>query len=1055
MPTEPRFRIGERVSLTADRPTTGAVVEVIPRPEGGWTYKVFFGLNDERLVNEHGLSPAAGQDELHVLDREGFLIALLLAKLESPLSDLLYSYQASRTQYEPYQFKPVLKYLDAPAPGILIADEVGLGKTIEAAILHQELKARENISRVLVICPAGLRVKWRTELLTRFDEDFQIMNRAAIFDDLRLYTELEGRQPLQGIVGLETIRAADLQEALDTAHVRYDLVIIDEAHHLRTAGRLSNAVGERMSEFTDHLALLTATPLQTSQVDLYNLLRLIDDSMFDGFDDFLDQLAPNRHLNAAARALRRRPPDPLTAIGELQAISGLRAAGQVEAHPNYAYVLGRLEHGLGSRDDRIGLQRAIDAMNVLAPIYTRTRKRDVANVAKREAHVIPVAITEAELAFYNAVLEHARAQARAASRTGWIPGFVGMMRERQAASSMAATREYLLAAQLNPAVPLGQESEDPDVAAEGTAVRGGFGSSSAVAQLVEAAAALPERDSKLEVFLGALRGVLEDSPDSKVIVFSYFRRTLAYLRTQLREAGIATYLINGDVPPLSRAAIIDRFREESAVRVLLSSEVGAEGLDFQFADTLFNYDLPWNPMRVEQRIGRIDRYGQEREKIRIFSFFLQNTIEERILERLYTRIGIFEDSVGDLEPVLGPLTHELTKEVFTGSLSPDDEIELGERAADRFAFLRREQEELEERQSELLGQDALLLQAIDQTVNSGRYVSSSELRAITKRYVESVGAIATITGDLSDPTIMLVTDSRLGAAVEDYAHRSRDRRSLTARFLGNAARGARIPATFDGETASRVRRLEFLNLRHPLVQAAIAHFGSRRRSGVPIVDLAVAFPAQTAPDAPVRFALFRVVTSGAQSAATLRSIVIDEGSQRAEAIEANLLRLLFEGQDAPGLDPWTPDARDELLLRSIDYISVEADRLEEEARERNDATIAVRQASIERTFRARIAKREAQLAAAVDDGIRRMRSGEVRNLKEELARRLADLESRREVAVSFSPIAIGRLIDESLGAGQPENTAPQSLEPDLLPGLPIEPYPEPPTRWRPSAEDPG
>src|SRR5262249_48172083 len=133
---------------------------------------------------------------------------------------------------------------------------------------------------------------------------------------------------------------------------------------------------------------------------------------------------------------------------------------------------------------------------------------------------------------------------------------------------------------------------------------------------------------------------------------------------------IPCLLVNGNVPPPTRAAIIDRFRDDPKVRVLLSSEVGSEGLDFQFADTLFNYDLPWNPMRVEQRIGRIDRYGQQSDKVRIYSLFLQDTIESRILERLYLRIGIFEDSVGDLEPILGPLTHEITKDIFLGRLTP-------------------------------------------------------------------------------------------------------------------------------------------------------------------------------------------------------------------------------------------------------------------------------------------------------------------------------------------------------------------------------------------------
>jgi len=1054
--SEPGFRNGDRVTLRAEPLVSGIVTSVAEGYAGGWTYEVFFGATDTRHVNEGGLAAAHADRRLSVLDHASFLIHLLLAKLDSPLSDLLYSYQASRTQFEAYQFKPVLKYLDAPTGGILIADEVGLGKTIEAAILHQELKARFNIARVLVICPAGLRVKWQTELLTRFDESFMIMDRRAVLEDLRLYRETNGRQPLNGIVGLETIRMRQLQDDIEQSEVRYDLVIVDEAHHLRTAGRLSNAIGEKMAELTDNLALLTATPLQTSQVDLYNLLKLIDETMFDGFDDFLDQLAPNRNLNAAVRALRERPPNQGLAIAELQAIEHLRAGGQVTAHPNFAYVLRHLEGSLEDRDERIELQRQIDQMNVLAPIYTRTRKRDVAQVAKRQAHVIKVATTPDELHFYNAVLAHARAQAQASSQSGWIPGFAGMMRERQAASCLAATREYLRDAYGDPRAILGVEDEEVDALPEGAVPDDSVGNRDSLKDLLKASMALPAVDSKFRMFLESLREVLADSPDGKVLVFSYFRRTLSYLQRELRSAGIASYLINGDVPPANRAAIIDQFRDESRVRVLLSSEVGAEGLDFEFADSLFNYDLPWNPMRVEQRIGRIDRYGQQKDKIRIYSFFLQDTIEERILERLYDRIGIFEDSVGDLEPILGPLTHELTQQIFMGTLTPGEEIELADRIADRIAFKRKEQSALEERQSELLGQDALLLQAIDETVRSGRYVSAAELRAVTVAFVSAVGAIARVEFTPGEPTATVVTDAKLASAVEDFIFRSKDRRALASDFLARASHGARVAVTFEGEVAARLRRLEFLNLRHPLVQAAIGHFQGQQKPALPIADIDVASDVDAElPLGLFYFALFRVITSGAQPQTNLRAVVLEHDGSRQGLLEPHVLRLIQGGTDAHGLPPWTEADRTWVLDRARPIESAEAERLEAEAREKNEAVLAVREATLQRTFRARIAKRERQLAGATDERIQRLRAGEIRNTREELARRLAELETRRLVGVSFAPLAIGRLrvVGENGGSEAPVpgplNRTATDDEPKRGPILNLEPYPEPPTSWHP------
>ena len=171
---------------------------------------------------------------------------------------------------------------------------------------------------------------------------------------------------------------------------------------------------------------------------------MLDDTQFPNLDDFLAQLMPNARLNAAIRALRMLPPDTVTAAAQLESIRSLPAGSQVTAHPNYLPALRQARAGDLSRPRIMALQRDIDRMNVMSPIYTRTRKRDVTGIAQREAHVIDVPITEAERAFYEAVLAHARAQARAHSRSGWIPGFAGMMRERQAASCIAATREYLV-----------------------------------------------------------------------------------------------------------------------------------------------------------------------------------------------------------------------------------------------------------------------------------------------------------------------------------------------------------------------------------------------------------------------------------------------------------------------------------------------------------------------------------------------------------------------------------------------------------------------------------
>jgi len=1043
---EGQYQRGDRVRMRADPAMIGRIDGDAVGYAGGWTYPVFFGGTDVRFVPESGLEPAPEVDRISVLPRSAFLRALLLAKIENPLTDFLYAYQASRTQFEPYQFKPVFKYLDAPVPGLLIADEVGLGKTIEAAILYQELNARTRLPRVLVVCPAGLRIKWQVELLSRFDEQFAILRRPDLLADIALYQETDGAQPLRGITGLETIRGRPILDALAERPVRYDMVIIDEAHHLRTAGRLSNQIGERLADLTDNLVLLTATPLQTSQQDLFNLLRLLDEAQFPQLADFELQLEPNARLNAAIRALRASPPNAGEAAHELVSIRELEAGVQVTSHPNYTPTIRALGADTLDRNSIVRIQREIDQMNVISSIYTRTRKRDVSGVAKRQAHVIEVPITDAERAFYDAVLAHARAQARQRSKSGWIPGFAGMMRERQAASCMAATREYLVELHKAKRSVLGVEDSStevvPDEFEETKQVEGG----GEVSALLDAAAALGDVDSKFATFLGALEGAIAESHDSKVIVFSYFRRTLAYLERQLRSHGFQVLQINGDTSPDRRALLIDTFRTNAQIQVLLTSEVGAEGLDFQFCDTLFNYDLPWNPMRVEQRIGRIDRYGQQREKIRIYSFFLEGTIEERILERLYRRIGIFEDSIGDLEPILGPLANALTREIFTAHLTPEEEVEVAARYGDMVIHRREEERALEARSAELLGQDALILQAINETVQAGRYISAAELRATVEGFLRDASVNADLEDAAGDGTATIRADSKIARAVQDQVARDRDNRPTTTAFLARLQRGGRIPATFDGETAMISRRLELLNVRHPLVRAAIHHYRSMPHGIMPVVDVQVHAADDSTPGT-YDFAIFLLSIRSAQTQTRLVPIVVDEAGRRCTDVEDRLLWLIQEqAVDGPSGD-WLITDRDKIMSAATRFAAEDAERLEAQARDRNDAVLAVRRATLERTFRAKISKRRAQILTATDDRIRRLWEGEIRNLEEGLRQRLAELEARRAVGVSFAPIGGGRI-----RIAQPEKgTDERQVEtiPTPAPPVSIGSWPEPPVRPEP------
>ncbi len=1048
---EALYSAGARVRLRANPARVGLVMGNPIAYGGSYSYDIFFAADDVQGVNEADLE-ALPPAQLHVLPRDAFLRELLLAKLSNPLTDLLYAYEASRTQAEAYQFKPVLKFLDSPSSGILIADEVGLGKTIEAAIIHQELSAREPIRRVLVVCPAGLREKWKSELATRFDEQFQILRRVDIARDLQLYRDTAGVQPLKGIVGLETIRAREVQDLFDEFQVSYDLVIIDEAHHLRTTGRLSNKIGERLSDLADHLVLLTATPLQTDRVDLFNLLQFIDDTQFTTFEDFIEQLAPNALLNDAIRALRKDPPDIEAARTAIERIPALAAAAQVTAHPNYTPVVERLRSGNGTWDraDVVRTQRDIDQMNVMSAVYTRTKKADVSGVARRKAFVVPVPLTTAEADFYAAVLAHARAEAKARGKA-WIPGFTGMMRERQAASCIAATRSYYQELARNRNVSIGAEAFSVDLEPEGieSASRRERQEREALAAVVTAAAHIDATDTKLAVFIDTMREALSEANGGKAIVFSYFRRTLAYLEKALRAAGFGVVVIHGDVKPEDRVGVIDRFKLSDGIQIMLASEVGAEGLDFQFCDTLVNYDLPWNPMKVEQRIGRIDRYGQKRPQIRIYSFVLAGTIEERILSRLYDRIGIFEESIGDLEPILGPAVADLTREVFAAELTPDEEAQVLERNLRMVVQRRLEEQELDKRRAELLGQDALLLQRISDTVTSGRYVSSGELHAIVDGFIASIGSRAELRDHVGDGrTITLRSDLVLSREIDRHILASKDVRSSATDFLTRMHRGAAIPGTFDGPVAHESPRLELFSLRHPLVRAAVDHFKADRTERLmPLVDLEVPLSSLPLEGGPwpeadhYGFVLFLLGLGGVQRQSRLVPVAFDPLGRRAPAVEDRLLRLVQDFAVDAVDGSWAENDRDALRDRARLAIAGISDQLQAEARERNEGWLAVRRATVERTLKGKIRKRRNLLAEATDDRIARMRRGEIDNLEADLARRLAELERQHDVEAESSPIGMGRI---RIVGDRPTPEVPSPPAIDLQPGGQIAGYPEHP-----------
>ncbi len=387
----------------------------------------------------------------------------ILLKANSPLSDTLYSLGASRIEYYHYQFKPVLRFLKSPNQRILIADEVGLGKTIEAALIYRELSARRDMKRVMIICPAGLREKWRRELLSRFDEEFDVLDAASFRRFLHDHHELGDAVRLRGICSLEMLRRDEFREKLDGQAVDFDLIIIDEAHHLRNPTTKSFALASTITEQSHALVLLSATPLQTGNENLFTLMRLINAGDFERFEDFEERLRPNTFINKASRLVSQGRLK--RALRELRAVESTPFGKIYPRNPRYRRVIKSLgQKSYPSIEEIVSVERDLLELHSLARVFNRTRKRDVhVDTAKRSPFTVEVKLSHDERRFYDAVDDFVRWQHSQRKGTGEISIFAVIMRERQAASCIQVLKGHFERSLTSSNIELDLEITDPDI----------------------------------------------------------------------------------------------------------------------------------------------------------------------------------------------------------------------------------------------------------------------------------------------------------------------------------------------------------------------------------------------------------------------------------------------------------------------------------------------------------------------------------------------------------------------------------------------------------------
>lgn len=768
-------------------------------------------------------------------------------KIKNSNNSTISSLKASKTLFRAYQFKPLLKFLDSPNRRLLVADEVGLGKTIEAGHVMMELKARRELRNVLIVCPKSLQEKWKEELLEKFGLSFHIYDSSK-----DLIADLEERRGnVCAIVNYEKIRMKRDDEDDDEENSNgnekkknkkkkrekdpkknfidflslkggsFSLVICDEAHKMRNSSTQTYKGAEIVLSLADAAIFLTATPIMISTENLYNLLHLLDNTRyFNGqiFDNLLEQNKPfvraitelnhNVPLNSIAEKLDSAEIYTRYSSDGSEIYSEETTVGEkFSVDPLYQEILELLK-GEDSLPVRARLQYLLSRMSIMNNVFSRTRKRDITtdySQAERKPHFIKIELTEDEREEFDAVIEEY------IDDNSYIDEYGDMVMKKGA--------------------PLGLVQKKRQIA---SSVYGYLNSERKLDDGIDEYAQLP--DSKMDRLVEIIEEVFKHGTQ-KLVVFALFRKTLKYIKIRLQQKGYGCLIIHGEID--NRQEILDKFKNDPDSHILLSSEVGSEGLDMQFCNSMVNYDLPWNPMVVEQRIGRIDRFGQQSPIVNIYNLVVADSIQEDIYIRLLDRIGIFRDTIGDLEAILdapvvegGKVTiqdlyNRLEKELYTCKLTKEEKQNKIEEVARAFQNEREEIKHLEEGLTNTLTNDAYFKDEINRILNNNAYVTESELR----NYLESVIRQELTTCDLVevedgifDFTLPLSNTKVLKSFLVAYSPAGEEAEAACRRFIADIQDKVTLRITFSQQKAYDNRKLIYLNIYHPIIQACLNYF---------------------------------------------------------------------------------------------------------------------------------------------------------------------------------------------------------------------------------------
>lgn len=834
------IKVGDVVTLVSDVSTIGAVTEV----EGN-KYSVFINGVIQSYYREQ-IQPFRSKRSLNKLPIKRVRSSLTAYQIYNPGNSNLYSLNSARIDFVPYQFRPALKMIKAEIPKLLIADDVGVGKTIEAGLILKEMEARSSVSSILIICPRSLVAerKWVLEM-KRFDENFTQLNgrelveaiseteRDGVWPDRHSKTvipySLFGEDSIMGTQSTSSKKKKTLGLVELDPPPHFDLVIVDEAHTIRNANTWWYKGVEVFCKNADAVVFLTATPLQNSNNDLYTLLNLLRPDLIIDKDTFNTMAEPNPYINNLLRLVRNQAEgwqeDGRAEIARILETNWGRSV--IQHNPNFEKICDFLNEEEVTREEKVEMISRIETLGSFHGIINRTRRKDIEDFCIRRNLTVKVPFNNLQRDLYDALMEFEETALTLLHGSRSVR-FMMCTIMRQASSCI-----YGLAPFMNDIISrkLSQIQEDGELYECDFEINNDCETS--LFELADEVANLsfkltkddPKFDKMYEIILEK-----QKEENNRVIIFSSFRHTLSYLKKNLLERGIRVGQVDGSVSDEERYVMRQRFLldrdDDNAIDILLFSEVGCEGLDYQFCDTMINYDLPWNPMRIEQRIGRIDRRGQKSDTVKIYNMIIQDTIDEIIYDRCLCKIGVFETSIGDCSEILGDISEQIMKIMFDPDLTEEERHLKIEQMADNDVMKVQEMQRLEQEEKSLYGFD-LSKYMMDNDVQNAEntWISPQSLKDMVNLFINDfLGEGEYIRGKSEVKTLRLSGEKRQqlleNLQTIDMVNEN-DALRLWKAYLKSSK--PLLKVTFDSTTAKDERNVTFLTQMHPLVRQAAAY----------------------------------------------------------------------------------------------------------------------------------------------------------------------------------------------------------------------------------------